>query len=202
METIQEKYKRIRPLIKDGDLVLFHGTKLLAKIIQHCDRDRIYPGSDNWLIKLLGWKQYKAAYFNHIGIVMESHNGLFILDSQSNGVESDRLSERINDYKNGDFCIIQSIEELGIDEEMEKLFAREDMTDVLYDYENGFKELLNRKFGWNLKIKPNDKKDICSDFVYEYALKTKMICPFENRVAFPQDYVRFRNEKETILIGC
>jgi len=179
METIQEKYARIRPLIKDGDLVLFRGTRLLAKIIQNCDK----------------------AYFNHIGIVIESHKGLFILDSQSNGVESDRLSERINDYKNGDFCVIQSIDDSKENEAMELLMARQDMNTVLYDYGNGFKELLNRKFGWNLKIKKNDRKDICSDFVYEYALTTNKIKPFENRVAFPMDYIRHRNEKETVVIG-
>jgi hypothetical protein len=179
METIQEKYKRIRPLIKDGDLVLFHGTKLLAKIIQNCDK----------------------SYFNHIGIVLESHKGLFILDSQSNGVECDRLSERISDYKKGNFCVIQSLEDINTDEAMEELFKRQDMKEVFYDYGNGFKELMNRKFGCNFKIGKSDSKDICSDFVYEYALSTNKIVPFQNRVAFPQDYIRHRNDNKTILIG-
>lgn len=185
METIIEKYSRLRPLFKDGDLVLFRGTKLLAKIIQHSDREK-----DN-----------TPAYFNHIGIVLEAHRGLFILDSQSNGVEADRLSERMNDYKKGDFCIIQSIDEINTDKAMEDLLRRQDMKDVLYDYGNGFKELLNRRFGWNLKIKAKEQKDICSDFVYKYALESNMIKPFENRVAFPMDYIRHRNESKTILIG-
>lgn len=180
METIQDKYKRIRPLIKDGDLVLFHGTKILAKIIQNCDK----------------------AYYNHIGIVLESHKGLFILDSQSNGVECDRLSERINDYKNGDFCVIQSIDDSLEELAMEELLKRQDMKDVLYDYGNGFKELMNRKFGWNLKIGKSENRDICSDFVYEYALKTNKIIPFKNRVAFPEDYIRHRDTGKTNLIGC
>lgn len=173
-------------MIKDGDLVLFRGTKLLAKIIQHADRDKVTK---------------KPAYFNHIGIVMAVHGSLFIVDSQANGVEADRLSERISDYKNGDFCVIQSKNDTNTADEMTKLFARQDMKDVLYDYGNGFKELLNRRFGWNLKIKPKEDKDICSDFVYEYALRMGMIVPFENRVAFPMDYIRYRDKDKTRIIG-
>lgn len=178
METIFEKYQRVRPLIKDGDLILFRGTRLLARIIQNCDK----------------------AYFNHIGIVIEAHSGLLIVDSQSNGVEADRLSERIADYKKGDFCVIKSKTEI-IDSELDRLMIRQDSKDILYDYNNGFKELLNRKFGWNLKIHANENRDICSDFVYEYACRNGFVVPFENRVAFPMDYIRYRNRKRTELIG-
>jgi len=116
-------------------------------------------------------------------------------------VVADRLSKRIKDYKNGDFCVIQSNGEV-LDAELDRIMERQDKKDILYDYGNGFKELLNRKFGWNLKIKANDNKDICSDFVYEYALRNKFIKPFENRVAFPQDYIRHRDVENTKLIGC
>lgn len=176
METITDKYKRFRPLIKDGDLILFHGTRLLAKIIQECDN----------------------AYYNHIGVVTENHGGLFILDSQARGVESDRLSERIADYKNGDFCVIHSINEVD-DAELNKLVSGQDMKAPLYDYGNGFKELLNRKFGWNLRITKSER-DICSDFVYEYALRNKFIYAFENRVAFPEDYIRHRDLIHTKIL--
>ncbi len=186
METIQDKYKRIRPLIHDGDLLLFRGTKLLAQIIQHSDRE---PDGT-------------PAYFNHIGIVIASHGSLFIVDSQSEGVVADRLSKRINDYHpNGDFCVIHSINHSGTDKEVDDMLARQDMNDILYDYRNGFKELLNRRFGWNLKIKDNDAKDICSDFVHDYAVRKKMVIPFECRVAFPMDYIRYRNVSETTIIG-
>jgi hypothetical protein len=176
--NIEEKYQTIRPSIKDGDLVLFRGTKLLAKIIQNCDK----------------------AYFNHIGIVMETHGALLIVDSQAEGVVADRLSKRIKDYKNGDFCVILSIEKV-LDAELDRIMERQDKKDILYDYGNGFKELMNRKFGWNLKIKANEDKDICSDFVYEYALRNKFILPFENRVAFPMDYIRHRDKDNTLVFG-
>lgn len=176
--NIEEKYAAIRPLIKDGDLVLFRGTKLLAKIIQNCDK----------------------AYFNHIGIVAETHGALLIVDSQAEGVVADRLSKRIKDYKNGDFCVIQSKEEV-LDAELDRIMQRQDRKEILYDYGNGFKELLNRKFGWNLKIRPNENKDICSDFVYEYACRNGFVLPFENRVAFPHDYIRYRNKERTLIYG-
>lgn len=178
MKTIQEKYQATRKFIKDGDLILFRGTRLLARIIQNCD----------------------SAYFNHIGIVYESHGALFIIDSQSSGVVSDRLSKRISDYNGGDFCVIQSRDEIS-DQALDALMMRQDEKNILYDYGNGFKELLNRKFGWNLKIKPSEKRDICSDFVYEYATRNKMIYQFKNRVAFPMDYIRHRNKDTTVVYG-
>ena len=46
---IIEKYKLLRPNISDGDLILFRGTGVIAKIIQWCDK----------------------SYWNHIGIVLE-----------------------------------------------------------------------------------------------------------------------------------
>ena len=186
MLTIQQKYINHRPKLSDGDLILFRGTRLLAKIIQHCDRDTLTK---------------QPAYFNHIGIVLKMHNAFFIVDSQSGGVVADRLSKRINDYKNGDFCVIQSLSTIGTTRELEELLAKQDSKSILYDYGNGFKELLNRRFDWNLKINPTDKKDICSDFVYSYTLQKKMILPFQNRVAFPMDYIRHRNKQQTALLG-
>jgi hypothetical protein len=38
METIQAQYNRIRSEIKHGDLMLFHGTGIVAGIIQNCDK--------------------------------------------------------------------------------------------------------------------------------------------------------------------
>lgn len=186
MLTIQQKYFNHRPKLQDGDLILFRGTKILAKIIQHCDRDQVTK---------------EPAYFNHIGIVLKTHDAFFIVDSQASGVVADRLSKRIEDYENGDFCVIQSTILSGKTTELDALLKRQDINEVLYDYGNGFKELLNRRFGWNLKIKPTDKKDICSDFVYTYALKKGMILPFQNRVAFPMDYIRHRNKEQTNLLG-
>lgn len=35
--NIIDKYNRLRGLLRDGDLVLFHGKGIIANIIQNCD---------------------------------------------------------------------------------------------------------------------------------------------------------------------
>jgi hypothetical protein len=37
MEIIKEKYARLRPQIKEGYLILFHGKSLLSRIVRESD---------------------------------------------------------------------------------------------------------------------------------------------------------------------
>lgn len=59
MENINDKYKRVRQYIKDGDIVLFHGTSIVSRMIQNCD----------------------SSYFNHVGVVFEKLGALYIVDA-------------------------------------------------------------------------------------------------------------------------
>jgi ribosomal protein S6 len=182
METIEEKYKRIRPLIKDGDLILFHGRSLLAYIIQKSDK----------------------AYYNHVGVVVEKLGALYIVDSNAKGVQADRLSWRIKKYKRGDFIAIQSERiEAQIKYELGKLLHKSDDTWIKYDYLNGVKELLNRAFGLSLRITKRDEHDICSDYVSEYAVNLHLVKKgfTELNIQFPQDYIRYRNLDNTKIIN-
>src|ERR1051326_7184060 len=83
--TIQEKYEMARPTLKNGDIVLFRGKYLLAKLIQFFD----------------------SAYYNHAGIVLKVEERFLILDSCRTGVKPDFLSERMNQY--ADFCILSPV---------------------------------------------------------------------------------------------
>lgn len=181
--NIKEKYNLLRPEISDGDLILFHGTKIVSKIIQWCDK----------------------SYYNHIGIVTERHGALFIVDANGSGVQADRLSYRVNSYGNGcDFIIIKPHNSKeNISDAMKVLLMRSDKTTIKYDFSNGAKELYNRKFKNRFKINVDNNKDICSDFVSVYAMSLRMVTDeFSNlRIAFPQDYIRFRNISKTIIIG-
>lgn len=176
MENIFAKYSRLRPLIKDGDLIVFHGTGIMANIIQKCDK----------------------AYYNHIGLVVEKHGALFIVDSNERGVQADRLSWRIKKYSHGgDFAIIKPmVTEKAVSSAMAIILERSDKKWIKYDFWNGAKELLNRKFGWNLKINLNENRDICSDFVSDYAVSLNMMTHAFNKlqIAFPEDYIRYANE--------
>lgn len=176
---ILEKYKRLRPRIADGDLILFHGTGVVAKTIQKCD----------------------SAYYNHIGVVVSGHGALFIVDANSNGVQADRLSMRIEKYKGGDFSILQPFKDNAF--AMSALLKKSDIKDINYDFKNGIKELINRKFGSDLKIKLRSEHAICSSNVAQYAIDleivTKEFCKL--RIAFPQDFVRYINLENATIIN-
>lgn len=175
METIKEKYARLRPKMEDGDLILFHGTGLLARIIQWCDK----------------------SYYNHVGVVFRKLSAMYIVDSNESGVQADRLSMRIEKYKNGDFSLVKPLRpDKEIQYELYQLLKRSDDKWIRYDFYNGAKELANRAFGWNLKITLDENRDICSDFVSDYMIKLGMLNEdFKKvRIAFPQDIIRYKTE--------
>lgn len=180
MTDIQIKYSKTRKFIKDGHIILFHGTGLLAKIIQNCDN----------------------SYYNHVGIVFEKLGALYIVDANANGVQCDRLSFRINKYRGGDFTIIKPLcsNEL-IETELSKLLKRSDEKWIKYDFINGLKELINRKFNTNFKIKLDESHEICSDFVSQYQLNLGLLNEdFKKvRISFPQDTIRYKTDLALII---
>lgn len=182
MENIFEKYTRIRPQIEDGDIILFHGNGIIARIIQNCDK----------------------SYYNHVGIVFEKLGTLYIMDANANGVECDRLSFRIGKYSNGgDFTIVKPLCEKALIEYNLKEILKRSEKWIKYDFINGGKELLNRKFGWSLNVKLNNKRDICSDYVSQYQVNLGLLNEhFEKvRISFPQDTVKYAATKYVKFIN-
>jgi hypothetical protein len=180
MKNILDKYKRLRPQIKDGDIILFHGTGIIANIIQWCDN----------------------SYYNHVGVVFEKLGTLYIMDANANGVQCDRLSWRINKYrKGGDFTIVRPLNsKLEIEYELKNLLVRSENW-IKYDFFNGFKELLNSKFNLSLLINFNDKREICTDFLSQYQSNLGLLNDnFKKvRISFPQDTLRYSTEKVLII---
>ena len=171
MELIKEKYTRIRSKIENGDVILFRGNHLLSKIIQESDSD---------------------AYYNHVGIVLKISDALFIIDSNANGVEPARLSERIDKYV--DFKVLRSKKTVEqINESLKFVLKKQDSSKIKYDYWNGFKAMLNRKFNFNLKIKIKNNRNICSMFVLPYAYDLDIVSMPESMddLFFPQDFIRY-----------
>lgn len=176
MESINDKYRRLRHLINDGDIILFHGTGFIARTIQASDR----------------------SYYNHVGVVFKKCNALYIVDANAEGVEADRLSRRIKKYtKGGDFTIVKPLRTNGeINIALTRLLTRSDAKTIKYDFYNGVKELLNRAFGWNLKVELDASHDICSDFVSQYQIDLGLVNEqFEKlRIAFPEDTLRYKTD--------
>ena len=185
---ILDKYKKIRPLIEGGDLILFHGTGFVATVIKSSDKNK----DKSW------------AYHNHIGIIVESHGALFIVDSNANGVQADRLSKRIEKYKNGgDFTIIKPTVKIElIDLEMRRLLSKSDDNWIRYDFFNGIKELINRRFRFKLTINLSEEKDICSDFVSRYACNLDLVNQkFKDKsIVFPENYIRYINNENANIV--
>ena len=181
MEPINKKYARLRSMIKDGDIILFHGTGIISKIIQFCDK----------------------AYYNHVGIVFDKCGALYIVDANENGVQADRLSHRINKYSNGgDFTIVKPLAtNADIQFALSRLLRRSDSKTIKYDFMNGIKELFNRRFGSSLKVDLDESHDICSDFVSTYQLELDMLNEdFKKvRIAFPEDSVRYATDNVLVI---
>ena len=174
METISEKYERLRPQLQDGDIIIYHGTSLVSKIIRWSDNN---------------------AYYCHIGVVIKKHNALFTVDAEARGVNATRLSYRVKSYsKHSDFMIIRPLlNREDINRAMATLLQRSDDKTIKYDFDNGLKEMFNRKFKSIFKIKETPNEAICSSNVSGYAKTLQIVTEEFNklRIAFPQDYIRY-----------
>src|ERR1035437_932212 len=177
MESIQDKYQRIRPEITDACMFLMSRNRPVSKIIRW---------SDN-------------ADFSHIGLIFEKVGRFLIIDSNSNGVHPELLSVRIDECDN--FLIIKPLCSIDIiNDELCKSFTRASLG-IKYDFKNGLKELVNRKFHTSFKIKSRDEHDICSDWVREQAIAQGMLTEEFKKVTlpFPQDYLRYVGTNVKIL---
>lgn len=169
---IQEKYKKARPFLKNGDIILFRGNFLLAKAIRFFD----------------------SAYYTHIGVVLKVEDRFLILDSNSKGVKPDFLSERMNSYV--DFCILSPIRtNAQIDISLNKALERGDHR-TKYDFLLLLRIALVKKLGINLTGLGSPKRDICSEFVQFYTDCLNIICYKNDTLITPQDFIRYRNPSE------
>jgi hypothetical protein len=180
MESIKDKYARLRPLLRGGDIILFEGVKPVSNIIRFSDNCK----------------------YTHVGVVLEAYGSLFIIDSNRDGVQPARLSERIEQYsKGGNFIVKRALKgQDQINIEVSRLLKKTDRV-IKYDFKNGTKSLINRLIGTKLKIDSDADRMICSEFVKPYAIALKMIhsVSLGDSLFFPQDFLRYEYYTETIF---
>lgn len=179
METIKEKYARLRPLLKGGDVLLFEGVKPISNIIRVSD----------------------DCTFTHVGIVLDVLGTFFIIDSNRNGVQPARLSERISQYEGGNFIVKRARQtQKQINIELSQLLKNTDRR-IKYDFINGAKSLLNRFVKTKFKLEKEADRVICSEFVKPYAQRLEMIfaISLKNSLFFPQDFIRYEYKVKDIL---
>lgn len=164
--NIQDKYNSVRSSLKNGDIILFAGSGMVAKLIKFFDN----------------------AYYNHVGIVFEANGRLFIVDSNAPGVHADFLSDRIGKYK--DFGIVRlnkSPEEIeaALDTVMDKA-----QLGIKYNFGRLFQIAIYKKLGWDIKKLDGSGKDICSQFAQQYTNAFPIKCFQADTLITPQGFIR------------
>lgn len=159
--------ENVRPLVKNGDIMLFRGKRLLAKTIQYFD----------------------SAKFNHVGVVFESAKRFFIIDSNARGVRPDFLSDRCIGYE--EVSILRphkhSSEEINL--AIESIMGLADEK-IRYDFLLLPRIAISRKLKIDLQRLGTDKRDICSEWTRRYAQALGVKCFDNGTWITPQDFLR------------
>jgi hypothetical protein len=185
METVQEKYARIRNQIGNGYLINVRGSSALAKAIEWGDS-----------------KDGVSAYYSHSLMAFKYGNRLLCLQSMANGVVPAFLSTEI--FANVDFCIIKPLcSQDIIDAAVLKAFDLAE-TGIPYDYMMLPKVLEERKFG--IRISADKIGSICSVFAYRnygglLPLKCYSEAVMNESFITPQDSLRYADFDEVQIIG-
>lgn len=183
METIKEKYARLRPFIRNGDIINVRGTSLLAKTIQWSDK----------------------AYFNHSLVVQKVDDRIELaVQSLANGAGPMYLSTEI--YQNVDFTILRPQKLQDIIDANVILFAQAVANGIGYNYWQLPKILIKEKLGFNTNLGNDKTKDICSMLA---ASKYGGLYPFrcyanvieKDGYITPQGLIRFLDPSEIKIIG-
>jgi len=190
--TIAEKYKNVRSDINNGDIILFRGTHLLARIIHWGDAMKDEGG--NW----------HNAYYNHCALVFKKGERLLTIDSVAKGVQPHFLSELMRDYV--DFCIIRPTVFSGsqFDDAVNKAIDRAEQK-IKYDFWMLPKIGLYRRFGWDNKDLGSADRDTCSEFTGgRYAANSLGITSYKEIIEKQgfitgEDHIRYINNQAKVL---
>lgn len=176
--TIQEKYELARPYIEHGDVVFYRGIGTLAKTIQWADN----------------------GYYNHVGIVKQDSNRLLTIDAWYKGITEVPLSDRINDYDGGDFCILKfhlpyNKRKQGVDWCTDQLGKNKG-----YDRLTLVRHLLALKAGIDVKWIGKPDKFVCSEFFQSYTVALGLSTYKASDLLTPHDGIRSINVENSMLI--
>lgn len=180
--TPEEWYNSVRGQISDGAIGLISKPALISNIIRRHDRKpdgSLGEWSHSFSVDIKEWNGRKR---------------LMIIDSNPGGVKPSFLSDLIKKSNN----VIFLIPTCSQDKIQKALFDSYERAEkgIKYDYSNGIKEALNRRYGWKLKITQRDLHDICTDWTAPQFIAQDMakdefkLLP----LAFPNDYDRYSNE--------
>ena len=168
MKAIQQKYKRARPYLKNGDVILFQGTGMLAETIQY----------------------FTGGRWNHVGIIWVALNHrVFIIDSNAPGVHPDFLSTRINAYH--DFEIVRFGRTIEAKETaLCYIMDKADEDNIKYNFLRLLRIAIRDSFHVDLKWMDQKGRDICSQFVQIYCQQLNVVSLENIPLITPMDFDR------------
>lgn len=182
MTYVQRKYKRLRPCIESGDIILVRGKSWLPRVIEWADN----------------------AYYSHALVVFKVGGRLFAIQSMAAGVCPAFLSTEIS--ANVDFCILKlELPQDVVDRALNVAFNKAE-NGIPYNFIELPKILLKEKLGITIKnIQGNKRENICSVFAgYTFAAQV-VSCYLEaykkRGYLTPQDLIRYAIPSQIKIIA-
>lgn len=173
-----DKYYKIRPEIKNGDLILYRGESLIDKGIQFFDK----------------------AYYNHIGIVWEPEDiqRVLTIDMWSDGIECIPLSRRIKGYK--DFCILRPrVSSDIIRDSISTIIEDLDGGDIKYDNSLILRIAVIKKLRIDLTGLGKKDRYICSELAQYYCDLLGINTYSRINLISPEDFRRFIDDNFQLI---
>lgn len=173
-----EKYKLLRNEIKNGDLILYRGSSILAKGIQYFDK----------------------AYYNHIGVVWkpEECSRLLTLDMWQEGLTCIPLSRRMDGYK--DFCILRpKVSSEIIKSSLDSSLSEWDGSEIKYDSQLILRVAVIKKLRLDLTGLGKKEKFICSEYIQHYCNLLGLETYSNINLITPEDFRRFIDDNFELL---
>lgn|GEM_PF-3312061 len=195
---IREKYNSYRKEAKDGDILLWNGNSLMAKLIRFFD--------DNY-VDNEGNKVKDPAYYTHSSLVYWGRGQrLLNADSWYNGITVVPASHRIDVYR--DFCVLRpKMDHLKpeqvlaqMDHALNSALKKWD-ANIPYDYFTTLRVAIIKKTGIDITGLGKRSKFICSEYTQRFTLELGIQDYFrgENAIFTPQDHLRFEQGSFELL---
>lgn len=169
-------YNKHREDLRDGDIILCHSQKFIARAIRHVDN----------------------CYYHHSGIVFRKHGRVFVMDAHPDkGVHPGYLSHRIMQKQWDEIAVIRpKINKKRIEQAMDQAFSRAHEY-VPYDFKAILNILMYQKTGgWFGEVDP--ERDICSEFTQYYGIYLGVEDYFprnlERPFFTPEDHLRIETD--------
>lgn len=175
---LKEKYLAYREIAKDGDIILTHSTKPIAKIIQNVDE----------------------CYWHHSELVFWSYDRLMCIGAHPGDDKTSFLSKRFKQKKWDNFTVIRPrlYNKNQVQKALKMSFKFAELYEG-YDFDLLLSILLYR-IGLKNSVYGKDNKYICSEFTLQYMKFLGENIELERPFFTPEDHIRHLSSNFKVII--